>query len=139
MTLPMPDMPRAAIRGLAEYIASYFSWDAYTWRSEYVRLPADEPITVRFSFAAEPPPVGAALLEELEAILQSPWRTRDHRDGEALVWAPSAYLAHAVVVFAVMDQHGQPGFGYEVVFRDSDAVFPGWFAVRDDHVDSSAS
>jgi hypothetical protein len=119
-----------AIAALADHIASYFSYDASTWRPKYVSTPREQPIRVRWR-ASQHSTLVDALVEALRIRTAAPYRDLERPIAEAVVNEGDEDPAQVIVSLRdeVREEDG-PGVGYELTFANSPETWPGWFAVR---------
>ncbi len=120
----------AMINELSDFIASYFSYDAYYWRPEHVSSPAGVPIQIFFKFADVTPPYGLDLLEQLANRLAKPYTTKDWDHAAPIVAALYQEEADVVVSFTEELMDGDMGVSCEPYSRDSqDVIGTDWFAL----------
>lgn len=116
----------ASLRDMAEDIADYLSEDAAQWPVTPPGGTGPLRIALR-GFGSFVPPSLDALTRELAAVLATPHRSPRSRAEAALVRAEDAERADAELVLADVAQDGLPGVAYELRFRGSRDLLPGWF------------
>lgn len=120
-----------ALRELAEYMADFFSQDAAYWPLEDEARASGAPLRVAFRwFGFVLPPAGRELLDDVKAVLASPYRSADRATAAVIVHAASESEAVATIVLCEAMRDGEPGIAYEISFPHTGDLYPGWFALR---------
>jgi len=126
--MPRSTRVHTSVQEVAVTIAEYFSDDAASWRPVHVHS-WDSVTSIRFRwFAERPPDFGAGLFDVLKVILADSFRSLSTTRAVPIVWSVDDD-ATAEVTFVERQQEGQDGLAYELRFRDSTDLFPGWFAL----------
>jgi hypothetical protein len=114
---------------LAHRIAGAFSFSASHWRPTQITSSEREAVRLHLDFDVPAPEYGLPLLEELHRLLAEPFTTDQWPSGTPVVLARGSRAPDAWIVLRERWVEDERRLAWEARFRESDAVFRGFFTL----------